>query len=598
MLILLTIILFLGIGISSFSYLLFYRDLRKTAIQSTETNLELLTENVNDSLDDIISLLYWCQTNDQLTKFLLSQRGSEKYASITSLATDVLNTTFVTNASKNYIQRLVIGSPERSDFLQVVNTNYSVDKPIPELITQLSFFEEHMETPRLEDVRLQMIDEPFTRRSGKIIPIIRPIQNPYTSGSIGFVYLALDISLLTDELGVHTLDEYGELLFCMNGQYYRIADDSIVPSGQTLSLTDYPETYQVRSDTSVYYTDTASGRSIAVLRPLDLNGCSVVQLIMPEQFRQQFAHYFLLILLIFLLILVIGIIMIAILTRTITHPVELLRNRISLIAGGDFSQDSSILWDSELGDMGQDINQLSSDIQTLINKRLEVENEKQAYEYRLLQSQVNPHFLYNTLNSIKWMATIQNAPGIAEMTTALSGLLKNISKGSSTLVTIRQEFALLEDYFIIQKYRYGGMIQMKFEIEDETLCDNEIPRFSLQPIVENSIFHGIEPKGQPGLIRIHLFAPDDKTVQIDVTDNGTGIEPEKIKTLLTENAGGQGSFFRNIGISNVNKRLQYTYGDRFGLKITSETGSYTTVSVLLPHKLIKEENYNAETSDC
>lgn len=175
-------------------------------------------------------------------------------------------------------------------------------------------------------------------------------------------------------------------------------------------------------------------------------------------------------------------------------------------------------------------------------------------------------------------------PGIAEMTLALSRLLKNISKGTTMQVTIRQEFDLLNDYFTIQKYRYGGTITMDYVITDQTLLDNVIPRFSLQPIVENAIFHGIEPKGQAGNIVIRLFAPDAQTVQIDVRDNGVGISPEKLQELLTDNTPDRGSFFRNVGVSNVHKRLQYTYGEAFGLRITSETGAFTTVSTLLPRK--------------
>ena len=97
-------------------------------------------------------------------------------------------------------------------------------------------------------------------------------------------------------------------------------------------------------------------------------------------------------------------------------------------------------WDHELGDIGRGINDLSENVSELMEKRLEDEKQKQDLEYKMLQSQINPHFLYNTLNSIKWMATIQGATGISEMTTSLSRLLKSISKGTSLLIDIREEF--------------------------------------------------------------------------------------------------------------------------------------------------------------
>src|SRR5690606_39201106 len=130
--------------------------------------------------------------------------------------------------------------------------------------------------------------------------------------------------------------------------------------------------------------------------------------------------------------------------------------RMDKIAQGQFFVDKMIEWDNELGDVGRGINRLSQDIVALMETRLADEKQKQELEYRMLQSQINPHFLYNTLNSIKWMATIQNARGIAEMTTSLSRLLRNITKDIRKLVPLREELALLDDYFLIQKYRYGS----------------------------------------------------------------------------------------------------------------------------------------------
>lgn len=167
------------------------------------------------------------------------------------------------------------------------------------------------------------------------------------------------------------------------------------------------------------------------------------------------------------------------------------------IAGGDFSRDPSVEWEHELGDIGRGINDLSENVSELMEKRLEDEKQKQDLEYKMLQSQINPHFLYNTLNSIKWMATIQGATGISEMTTSLSRLLKSISKGTSLLIDIREELSLLENYFTIQSYRYGGTITMDIQVDNESLYNSEIIKFTLQPLVENAIFHGIEPKAVP-----------------------------------------------------------------------------------------------------
>lgn len=218
-----------------------------------------------------------------------------------------------------------------------------------------------------------------------------------------------------------------------------------------------------------------------------------------------------------------------------------------------------------------------------MNQRIEDERQKKDYEYRMLQSQINPHFLYNTLNSIKWMATIQNASGIAEMTTSLSRLLKDISKGTTSLIPISHEISLIRDYFTIQQYRYGGTITLNVDIEDPRLTESRILKFTLQPIVENAIFHGIEPKGTAGTISIHIYQDNASNVCIDITDDGIGMDEETIAHLFDDNdSSADSSFFREIGINNVHKRLQYEFGNAYGLRATSKPGEFTTISILLP----------------
>ena len=204
----------------------------------------------------------------------------------------------------------------------------------------------------------------------------------------------------------------------------------------------------------------------------------------------------------------------------------------------------------------------------------------------MLQSQINPHFLYNTLNSIKWMATIQGANGISEMTTSLSRLLKSISKGTSLLIDIREELSLLENYFTIQSYRYGGTISMDIQVDEESLYNSEIIKFTLQPLVENAIFHGIEPKGSAGHIQIHVgyeIADATDRIRIDVTDDGVGMTAEKSAQILSSNDDSSADFFREIGVSNVHKRLQYQFGTEYGITIESKEGEYTTMSIHIPN---------------
>ena len=285
-------------------------------------------------------------------------------------------------------------------------------------------------------------------------------------------------------------------------------------------------------------------------------------------------------------ILLLGCSLAFLLHRMIAHPISALQSRIEKISSGDFSADPDIEWDNELGDIGRGINSMSAGVTALMEHRLEDEKQKQDLEYRMLQNQINPHFIYNTLNSIKWMATIQHAPGIAEMVMALSRLLKSISKSNERLVPLYEEFALLNDYFTIQQYRYGGTITLDVSyIEDESLNHScLIPRFTLQPLVENAIFHGIEPKGSAGEVTLRVERDTaNGDVLIHLTDDGVGMTPEQAAKALQEPGPEEAAAkYRHVGMWNVHKRLQYSFGEAYGLSIESEPDIGTTVTIRLP----------------
>ncbi len=274
--------------------------------------------------------------------------------------------------------------------------------------------------------------------------------------------------------------------------------------------------------------------------------------------------------------------------RTISRPVARIRKKSKAIAGGDFSPDPGIESDSEIGEVGRGLNQLSHNVMELMEKRLADEQSKRELEYRMLQGQISSHFLYNTLGSIKWMATLQKAHGIAEMTTALSRLLRTTAKDLRKTAPLRDEISLLDDYYTILKYRYGGTIEYeKYIEEDEALLQSTLPRFVLQPLMENAVFHGIEPKGK-GQMKLHV-AKRDGCVYITFTDNGVGLSKEKMEQMsdlsapaksgtgMTENG------FSSVGLHNVHQRIQNVFGGDYGVTVESEENTYTSVTIRIPY---------------
>lgn len=584
LLIVIILTLVIGTSVTTLSYTMFYQNLRKNIIHSTETSLQFLSSDIADSLDDIFTLCHFFHTNQEILNFVMTGPESEKYNSKTRIAKDRMEDEIRANSSSSYIQRIVVANTERTDYIQTIHSSeYSIERPLVQIIQELSYFEDLLYASTYSfDFGFQK-DE-FLKSEILMLPVIRPIYHPYNTSCIGFVYIQISPTLFTDAAKEYTLSENTPIYLTLSENVYEIMGSSITLVTQEYELSTITSSDLLNDDTLLQEISVNGDTNLVVTRPLSVSGCYISQIISGNVFQTQSNEYLTLLFFIIVFILIIGIFLIAILSRIVNRPIASLQNRLKEVAQGDFTIDHSIEWNNEFGDIGKNINQLATDIQALLQKTIEDERQKNEYEYKMLQSQINPHFLYNTLNSVKWMATVQNAPGIAEMVTALSRLLKSISKGTSAVVTIADEISLLDDYFTIQKYRYGGTITLHYQIDDELITQNKILRFTLQPIVENAIFHGIEPKGHSGDIEIHIFYTQTADIQIDITDNGIGMDKETIARLLSKDEynTGNAQFFKGIGINSVNKRLQYTFGNKYGLRITSVVGEYTTMSILLP----------------
>lgn len=230
----------------------------------------------------------------------------------------------------------------------------------------------------------------------------------------------------------------------------------------------------------------------------------------------------------------------------------------------------------------------------LLNKYEHQLTRKQA-SLNALQSQINPHFLYNTLDSIRGQALEYNIQEIADMTEALSSFFRyNVSKGSN-MVPLRDELQNIRTYFKIQQYRFENRFTLSIENDDLRALDCYLPKLTLQPIVENSIFHGLERTGGQGhiVIRIQLT---EKRLLLYISDDGSGISPENlfsIQEALRKGENRQGTS-SGIALTNVNERIRLAFGPLYGLMITSQPQVGTDVEIILP-LINKLEDINSTT---
>jgi len=211
---------------------------------------------------------------------------------------------------------------------------------------------------------------------------------------------------------------------------------------------------------------------------------------------------------------------------------------------------------------------------------------KTEAEFNALQNQINPHFLYNTLETIRSRAMMSGLDDVTEMTEALGMLFRYTISSTGNLASLRDEIEHAERYILIQQYRFPGKITFSKDIENRRFYDVQIPKLTIQPLIENAIYHGIEVKTGAGAISIRVYSTQSR-LNIEITDNGTGMTHERLTELrnaladpqITHVSRSRGS---GIALINVNQRIQFYFGPEYGLLIRSVEQVGTTVTITLP----------------
>jgi two-component system, sensor histidine kinase YesM len=235
---------------------------------------------------------------------------------------------------------------------------------------------------------------------------------------------------------------------------------------------------------------------------------------------------------------------------------------------------------SEIRTMIHSFNRMVRELKASIEENEQVQQKKHQAEVRALQSQINPHFLVNTLNSIRFMAQVSKFDGIRKMAEALIEILSCSFRGSISFYTVREELDVLDSYLYLMKIRYSDGFEVVYDI-DETCLDCKVPRLILQPIVENSIVHGLaEKEDDIGHLTVRLKASGDSLI-FTVEDDGRGMTEEEIRQLLTPRERAEGDN-TSIGVENVLSRLKLNFGSRYGIRMESQPGQYTKTILTIP----------------
>jgi len=309
-----------------------------------------------------------------------------------------------------------------------------------------------------------------------------------------------------------------------------------------------------------------------------ISGWKIAALIPESKINESFSDIKEIVFWLLGIFIVISFVMALLLSNSIFKPLKKLQRDIMNVEKGNFNLSPNVGSIDEIGKIGLSFNKMVEEIKRLMERISENEKKKKQIEMQSLQYQINPHFLYNTLNSVQWIAKIHRVPDISEMLTSLIKLLRASLSSINTLHTLEQELEILDFYLKIQNQRYPDCFQVKYKIDNQ-LLSAKVPRFILQPLVENIFFHAFaDGKGE---ICIEASSKDN-FMQIAVQDDGRGIKATTMESVLKRENDSKRKTSSGIGIQNVEDKIKLYFGSIYGLHISSEEGKGTTIFINLP----------------
>lgn len=269
-----------------------------------------------------------------------------------------------------------------------------------------------------------------------------------------------------------------------------------------------------------------------------------------------------------------------ILAREMTRPLHRLMALMGNMSGGEMAKPAPVGGIYEAGQLGDSFNRMVARIRQLMVQVRTEQEQLHRSELKALNAQMNPHFLYNTLDSVIWLAESGDQKGVVRMVLALSSYFRLSLSGAKDYITVEDELEQVEQYLTIQKMRFGDAFTYKITCEEE-VRQAKTPKIMLQPVVENAIVHGVGTMGEDGMIAVSARRRG-RALELSVKDNGCGIKPDVLLHILDEDSGSHSRSRSGIGLRNVHRRIKLACGQEYGLEVESELDEGTTVRVHLP----------------
>lgn len=561
-----------------FSNLIYTKIVEKKVDQHTEQMIKQIEVNIDNHINSVENILMYISNSEDIINFLKESEGNTSSSEIPILEERIKKSLEVyTDVNSEIFGLLIVNNYDKY-------ISNELEKKTRDSLTKETWYTGAIN----ESGKVNFFSNPIGRnlRSYKsysaedIISISKAIIDKETNKPIGVVMADINLKKFDDiirdnyigEKGFfYLLDNNNNIVYSpVNPIIYRINSNNFDNKNDSFIHSINNETFKI-----MYTTSEVTGwKSIGVFSFEDITKDITIM----ERFT----------LIIAIATSFLAVFFSLLFTNSIVTPIRELRTLMKGVESGDLDlKFEEYKYRNEFGELGHSFNHMVSEIKKLINMVYEEQRSKRKAEIETLQAQIKPHFLYNTLDTIAWMAEEYNAKDIVKLVAALTRVFRiGLNKGKE-VIKLRDEIEHINSYLIIQKYRYEDKLSYEINFDDEIL-DTLILKLITQPIVENAIYHGIKEKRGKGKIFINFRKVVDEII-ITVEDNGAGITEEKLQNinsmLETSNSfcidSESGSGY---GISNVNTRIKLSYGQNYGLHYYSKLGERTKVEIRLPFK--------------
>ena len=396
-------------------------------------------------------------------------------------------------------------------------------------------------------------------------------------------------AVLLIDLNFNTVEEISESAhLSQTGYIYILSNDGNIVYHPQKRLIDenvrQEDLESVREHVFGSYISDFEGRDrLTIIQTVEQTRWRIVGIAFMDELLEPLKPFRITLVSLMIVFVLIAILISRIISVHITKPLRELELSMRSVQDGNFDVTAPEGGSKEVASLSHSFKVMVKRIEDLMRKVRETEAVKRQRELDALQAKINPHFLYNTLDSVVWMAETGNNQGVVKMVTALASLFRiSIAKGHDT-ITLKEELSHVESYLDIQSMRYKDKFRFSITLPEE-LENAPTIKLIIQPVVENSIYHGIKYLQEEGLITIEAKAQDDDKIRIIIRDNGIGMSPETLSSLLDKQSEHKHSKDGNgIGLANIDERIKLSYGEEYGLSIESELDEGTIVTITIPH---------------